>query len=123
MFEKLVPGDRIIKIPTANDEMMEGDEHAPYGASGVVMEGESEMNVTDINGLGGTYKKYGCVILYDRYPCSWSYDNAWFRVRAGLMKINPDEGLIQEEEKTKFYGEDGKQRLLNLIRKRCQKIS
>ena len=100
MLEKLVPGDRVIKIPTMKDEKRQGEEFAPFGASGVILEGECEMKVSNVD-TGEIYKAYGCVVLYDRYPCPWAHDQAWFRIRSGLMKISPDEGLIHEEEMRK----------------------
>jgi len=103
MFEKLVSGDRIIKIPTANETSIAGDEGiAPYGASGVVIEGERDMK-TENRDTGERYVRYGCVILYDdtKYS-SPSLDGQWFRVRAGLMKISPDEDLMHEFEMQKI---------------------
>lgn len=94
MLEKLVPGDRVIKIPISDDEMVE--DAIPYGASATVIENEKNTKVWTRN--EEVTVKYGCVIQYDKYSCQDSDDGYWFRVRNGLMKISPYEGMDEEEK-------------------------
>lgn len=97
MFEKLVPGDRVMKIPASSDDSINDDMKAPFGASAVVIVGEKTM-LTESLDTGQQYTKYGCIIKYDN-ECydSPTLDGEWFRVREGLMKISPDEKLIEDE--------------------------
>ena len=94
MFEKLVKGDRVLKIPAPKD-IIEGTA-VPYGASGIVVKNEDYFPCWSDEGIE---EKYGCVILYDNKinACPHTDDGTWFRVREGLMKISPDESLKDDE--------------------------
>lgn len=103
MLEKLVSGDRVIKIPYNGETSIAGDDSiAPYGASAVVIEGEKDTKTESLD-TGERYVRYGCIIRYDdsKYAAP-SWDGDWFRARAGLMKISPNEDLIQEHEMQKI---------------------
>lgn len=102
MHEKLVPGDRVIKIPARSDSNLTDDMKAPFGSSAVVIVGEKQM-LTESLDTGERYTRYGCVIKYDNANYdSPTLDGEWFRCREGLLKISPDEDTIREEDKQKF---------------------
>ncbi len=116
MLEKLVPGDRVIKIPLASDIVDEDSfpKVAPNGASAVVIEGEDNFTTANLD-TGERYRKYGCIILYDNPEYSSpTLDGQWFRERKGLMKINPDVNLIVEEIAEDALRKQAEEKILTL---------
>lgn len=92
MLEKLVPGDRVMKIPAKGDDF---EPIVPYGAFGVVLEGEGNFPCRNIH-TNQTSIKYGCLVDFEKHRSPHG-TGRWFVVRDGLMKITPDEKLIEEE--------------------------
>jgi hypothetical protein len=93
MLEKFIVGDRVMLIPAKEDS---NNMALPYGACGTVMEAEGIQ--TAVDGEGRTSKKYGCVVDFDNKPCYYAGTSGyWFRIRDGLMKIDSDDKLKEEE--------------------------
>lgn len=97
MLEKLVPGDRVMKIPSALDEY---EPIIPYGSSGVVQDHEGIHNSRNVHTFELS-EAYGCLVIFDNYPAP-NAGRGWFMRRERLMKISPDEELIHDEEIAKI---------------------
>lgn len=94
MKERLVPGDQVMCIPTANDR---GYMIAiPYGTCGEIVESEDMSKAVD--NLGNVIHKIGCVVRFPTHICEFHPSGNWVRESAGLMKITPDEQLKEEEK-------------------------
>lgn len=97
MLEKLVPGDRVMKVPTLHDDPKA---LISYGSCGVVSEGEGTFPYQDIT-TKEEHIGYGCLVLFDNHYSSHP-TRCWFMNREQLMKISPDEDLIHEQEQQKI---------------------
>lgn len=95
MLERLVPGDRVMCIPTEDDRGC--TILIPYGAGGVIVEGDGDHEGSNL--LGGSIKKRNsCIVKFDNHVCFFHKSGNWVRVRSGLMKITPDETMKEEEK-------------------------
>lgn len=93
MFERLVPGDQVMCIPTVSDYGYELG--APYGTCGEIIEGEAEHK--GLNYKGEIVKKLCCIVRFESHICPFHPSGNWLRVRPGLMKITPDDQMREEE--------------------------
>jgi hypothetical protein len=98
-FERLFPGDLVMKIPGPTCPGVFEGQCVPDGACGEVLVGEDHLTYMD--DLQVQYLGYGCYVKFKFYP---DYDGrGWFVNRPKLLKISPDGDVLHtDEEKQKL---------------------
>jgi len=99
MYEKLVPGDQVMKIPGKGSPGVFFGFEIENGSCGVVLEGEGELPYCD--DLGVPYTDYGCYVNFTHYATS--NEKGWFINRPRLIKISPNEPALNNKDIEKMY--------------------
>ena len=96
-FERLFPGDLVMKIPGPNAPGVFKGQPVPDGSCGEVLVGEDHLPYMD--DLLEPYLGYGCYVKFNHYP---DYDGrGWFVNRPKLMKITPDGDVLKSDEENR----------------------
>jgi len=97
MFEKLVSGDQVMKIPAYIPGFTPAPARSndiPNGACGIVEESEATLPfIYPEKYSHQTLYGYGCYVIFKNHP---NHGKVFF-FRQQLMKITPDEKMKEEE--------------------------